>query len=344
MDSAAGAYKTLLSLSGVPAKSSEMTLERAMLDASIDCIKVITPEGKLLHMNRAGCLALGVPIDSEFGMPWIPLLPESVHELGLEAIEKAGQGQNARFPGHSEINGEVQYWDNLLTPIMGSNGKAQVILCVARDVTVRTRLEGELAKSIEREQLLSQEMRHRIKNVFAVVSGLISLSEKEVVSSDSQTAPFRHLRGKLNALSRASDATFSSKPSHAGQQSKVDVEQLVSSVFLPFEGRFLTKGPVTNIQNQYTTVISLLLYELATNSVKYGAFSSDKGRVLISWEDEEPALRLFWQENGGPSLYGTPERQGFGSDMIARLVKSVGGEIELAWKMEGFRVTLVLPH
>jgi PAS domain-containing protein len=77
-------------------------LQKAMLDARPDCIKVLSVDGKLLTMNRAGCLALNVPEESKFGMPWLPLLPEDVRQLGMEALQKAAQGHSARFPGRSE--------------------------------------------------------------------------------------------------------------------------------------------------------------------------------------------------------------------------------------------------
>ncbi len=92
-------------------------VQREMLDASVDCIKVIHPNGHLSTMNRSGCVALGVSQDSGFGMDWLNLLPSEVRIPGREALERARKGDNARFPGKSELPGqEPQYWDNLLTP------------------------------------------------------------------------------------------------------------------------------------------------------------------------------------------------------------------------------------
>lgn len=115
---------------------SMASMQADMLNVSVDCIKLIAPNGNLLHMNRAGCRALRVEEDSGFGMPWLPLLPEDVWSDGNVALESAKNGIFSRFSGRSAIPGQdPQYWDNLLTPILDAEGKTTAILCVSRDVT-----------------------------------------------------------------------------------------------------------------------------------------------------------------------------------------------------------------
>ncbi|WP_158215325.1 sensor domain-containing diguanylate cyclase [Candidimonas nitroreducens] len=115
---------------------SRASMQADMLNVSLDCIKLIAPNGNLLHMNRAGCRALRVDENSEFGMPWLLLLPEDVRRDGSVALESARKGVFSRFSGHSVIPGhEPQYWDNMLTPILDAEGKATAILCVSREVT-----------------------------------------------------------------------------------------------------------------------------------------------------------------------------------------------------------------
>ncbi|MCR4471112.1 ATP-binding protein [Burkholderia sp. SCN-KJ] len=128
---------------------SHTSIQTDMLNISIDCIKLISPTGNLLHMNRAGCQALGVDEDSGFGMPWLPLLPEDVWPDGNVALESARNGVFGRFPGRSERPGrDVQYWDNMLTPILDADGKTTAILCVSRDVT-RERVALDLLRRSE---------------------------------------------------------------------------------------------------------------------------------------------------------------------------------------------------
>lgn len=128
---------------------SRASIQSDMLNVSRDCIKLISPTGNLLHMNRAGCLALGVDEDSGFGMPWLPLLPEDVWSEGNVALDSARNGVFGRFPGRSELPGhDIQYWDNMLTPILDADGKTTAILCVSRDVT-RERVALDLLRRSE---------------------------------------------------------------------------------------------------------------------------------------------------------------------------------------------------
>lgn len=136
-------------------KRREMDLERRasiqtdMLNISVDCIKLISLDGMLVHMNKAGCHALGVPEDSAFGMPWLPLLPEDVRTAGEQALASVRAGVFARFPGRSVLPGQkAQHWDNMLAPVMSAGGQVTAILCVSREVTA----EHEALESLRENQ------------------------------------------------------------------------------------------------------------------------------------------------------------------------------------------------
>lgn len=119
--------------------------QTAMLNTSVDCIKVITPDGRLVDVNKSGRVALGIPEASDFGMDWLSMLPEDVRSDGREALEVARRGQIGRFPGRSELQGRApRHWDNILTPVLDAAGRPEVILCLSRDVTVQRELEEQL--------------------------------------------------------------------------------------------------------------------------------------------------------------------------------------------------------
>ncbi|WP_025597423.1 PAS domain-containing protein [Burkholderia sp. WSM2230] len=123
----------------------ELRIRNDMLDASVDCIKVITSDGLLTHMNKAGCSALGVPQDSSLGMPWTDLLPESVRASGRAAVAAAKDGNAARFAGSSRLPGEPpRYWDNMLTPLQRKGDEVTSILCMSRDITLQREAEIRL--------------------------------------------------------------------------------------------------------------------------------------------------------------------------------------------------------
>jgi two-component sensor histidine kinase len=318
-----------------------------MLDATPDCIKLLSTDGRVLSMNRAGCLALDVPEDSDFGMPWLPLLSQSVRQVGAEALRAAALGHNARFPGQSQSSDEIKYWDNLLTPITDETGAVQSILCVSRDVTVKTTLEKELEAVINREKLLSREMQHRIKNLFAVVSALITISEKEANGSGGAGAPTKILREKVAALSRASDVAFSSPDldGSSTKNSQFDISSLIASVMKPYGDHVQRVGEPAFISYQSLTTIALFLHELATNSIKYGALSADDGRVTLLWTQDDQDLGLTWSESGGPPVTAASHtRQGFGTEMVDQIVRSAGGRVERTWPENGLITKLHLPN
>lgn len=130
-------------------------LRNDMLDASVDCIKIIDPQGLLVHMNKSGCLALGVPVDEKsFGMKWLDLLPPPIRGRGQRALNAARKGKNARFAGMSIVgNNRPQYWDNILTPMKDAQGNTTAILCVSRDVTVQREAEKRLRIASEVDDL-----------------------------------------------------------------------------------------------------------------------------------------------------------------------------------------------
>lgn len=132
-------------------------MRKNMLNASVDCIKVVTPAGLLKDMNKAGCRALGVAEQSDFGMPWLGLLPPEIRGIGETALETARRGETGRFTGLSQIPGQPpQYWDNLLTPVVDASGEVIEIACVSRDVTDEKLKEQQLRVVKEGLELAAQ--------------------------------------------------------------------------------------------------------------------------------------------------------------------------------------------
>lgn len=136
------------------ARSNSMLAQGSMLDASIDCIKIIETDGSLRHMNKSGCTALGLPEENpQFGMKWLPLLPRDVHRRGQRALEAARKGKKARFAGLSVLPGQrPQHWDNILTP-MKNGADTTGILCVSRNVTAQRQAENRLRIASEIDAL-----------------------------------------------------------------------------------------------------------------------------------------------------------------------------------------------
>jgi two-component sensor histidine kinase len=339
MDGTSKAYAHILFPDASSQTDSLYEPQTAALDITPDCIKVISTDGNLLTLNRAGRAAFNIPDDSELGMPWLALLPESVRALGTAALQTAAHGRTARFPGQSiQPDGTMRYWDNLLTPVVNTAGEVLSILCVSRDITATTLLEKQLEDAIDREKLLAREMRHRIKNLFSVVSGLISLAQKEATSASSPRTVSAILQEKLGALSRASDAVF-----FDGDADLADIAGVITAVLQPYGNRCNAIGDTALIRRDAITTFALFLHEFATNSVKYGALSKESGNVTVRWMTGK-TLELTWTETGGPAIALAPGRHGFGTEMVDRVIRSAGGTITRSWRREGLVVDLQFPR
>lgn len=148
--------------------SHVVSTQKNMLDASVDCIKIVTPTGELSHINRSGYEAFGIdPNHPHLGVPWLKLLPPEMRKAGQRAFKRASQGLNARFSGKSQLdNQSVQYWDNLLTPIVDENNVTQNILCVSRNISQQKVAEKCLKTVTERDELTGLYNRRTFYKLF----------------------------------------------------------------------------------------------------------------------------------------------------------------------------------
>lgn len=149
--------------------NQQIATQNKMLDASVDCIKILSSEGNVVHMNRSGCLALGVPVtEKKFGMPWLNLLPEETHPAGEMALTEVAQGKKAHFVGRSVLHTQEQYWENTLTPVIDEHGITQNILCVSRDISQLRIAEEKLHQVTDEDELTGLLNRRAFNKLFKI--------------------------------------------------------------------------------------------------------------------------------------------------------------------------------
>ena len=196
----------------------------------------------------------------------------------------------------------------------------------------------------EEREVVSQELAHRIKNIFAVISGLISFAGRGRPAVASAMAD---LRERVTALGRAHDFV---RP-HGGQSHPGlrhdSLHGLLSQLFEPYQqgGRRLAiTGEDVPIDDRSATPLALLFHELATNAVKYGALSSATGCVDVTTERQGDDLVLVWLEQNGPRVVPPTGDPGFGSQLIElSAVRQLGGVVSRDWRAEGLLVTIRTP-
>ncbi len=176
------------------------------------------------------------------------------------------------------------------------------------------------------------ELRHRLKNTLAAVSALNWLTRKH-----SQTMEQFHLAftGRIEALSQAHELLFETtwKPAELRQ-----VFERALKPFLTGAGSLSLSGDPVAVSPKHALGLTLVVHELATNAVKYGALSQDGGQVALRWAvsaDHPRRIDVRWAESGGPPV-SPPARRGFGSTLIDRTVADeLGGSVETHHLREG---------
>jgi PAS domain S-box-containing protein len=198
--------------------------------------------------------------------------------------------------------------------------------------------------SMELNDLLSRELSHRIKNIFAIMTGLITQS----VRRHPEAKPFANvLRERIVALARAHEFVRPHGLDSAPMVTETTLHGVCRALLSAYpafgEGRLVVEGDDVAINDRGATPIGLLIHELATNAMKYGALSALDGRVNVTITDQFPHLLFEWTESGGPAVGGEPAAMGFGTRLTEiAVVDQLGGSLERLWSPEGLVVRALI--
>ena len=186
---------------------------------------------------------------------------------------------------------------------------------------------------------MAEELQHRTRNLFAVMGSIAQLSGRG--EQDVGTV-VEKIRARIEALGHAHEVSIAgSKRAEAA-----NLHDLVSAILKPYhvEGkrRIVLSGEMVEVPREAVTPIGLVLHELATNALKYGALCVAGGHLRVSWEVEaDDGLTLVWEETSGREAPGIPQA-GDGSRILKGVLGVAGGSIETDWRPEGLRATVRL--
>ncbi len=206
--------------------------------------------------------------------------------------------------------------------------------------TERRLMTEELEQVAELRKLQAEELRHRIKNLFTIVNSLVGLSERDGRRKGDPQGAFAILRGRIEAMARASSIGAGNLDM---SRSTVDVVDLTRSVLQAHAGQVEVAGGSTLVPSLWSTPLGLLFYELATNAAKYGALGVDSGRVAVTWSTKDDVLVGVWRETGGPEVSAPVEGAGFGGRMLDSVAAQFGGTLTRNWTGGGLVVSLAIP-
>ncbi len=233
-------------------------------------------------------IALGVAAALAFARP----ISRDVRGLVAEAEALAAGAPLDPAPSHLQEIAEVR----------GSLQAAAQIL--------RAR-EAEARQAAERQQLMINELNHRVKNTLVVVQSLARHSLRPAGDKSGAENGLPQFNDRIHALASAHDLL--TRRSWEG----ADLGELLAEALQPYASQVSLEGPPVPLAPNAAVALAMIFHELATNASKYGALSTEAGRVAVAWTlDGRTRLVLTWRETGGPEVK-TPKRAGFGSRLIA---------------------------
>ena len=291
-------------------------------------------QGRCLHLNRLLREFWGVADDDIASFDWSTTIhPEDIGRVG-ETMMRAMTEH-----GHVTLNGRYRRADGSYRVLHTdarprlSDGQFLGMIGVNVDITEREEAEAARRNAESRREFLVAELNHRVKNTLSVVQAIANQTFRGT-ARDARTA----FEGRLMALARSHDLLTKS------DWRSVSLREIAAmSVQEAEETRTTVEGPAILLPPARAVALGMVLHELFTNALKYGALSNNDGRVGVRWtaSGRSPALvELTWQEEGGPPV-GSPARRGFGSVLVERMVKSeLEGHVDLDFRPQGIACTI----
>lgn len=299
---------------------------RLVTDAVPVLIAHIDAEERYRFANAAYRDWYGVEPESLVGRTVAELLGPERYAERVPFIRMALKGERVSYDGQITVkSGETRNVETIYAPRLCEAGNADGFIAVVHDITDRKR-------GYEQMQLMVGELKHHTANLLTMVQALARRNLKPAVGTDE----FRNFESQLLALGAVSEAIA------PGNFRQVLIRTLVERITAPHRepGReqFKIEGDELSLPNNFAISFAMMLHELCTNAVKYGALSVPEGVVRLRWSLVGKRFELRWEEAGGPPV-SEPVREGFGTMLLNRALPNAVPSVE--FKPEGLVFTVI---
>src|SRR5690349_13498573 len=281
----------------------------ALVASSDDAIVSKDLNGIVTSWNRGAERLFGYSAAEMIGKSITLLIPSDLQDEEPKILQRIRCGERIEHYDTVRLRKDGSLVDISLSvsPVRDAHGTIVGASKIARDITDRRRAQ-------DRQNLLSREIQHRTKNLFAVVQAVVarSLADKQTLE-EAKTA----VLSRLQSLAQTHDLLVGKEWQGA------DILEVVQMEMSPYAERTIIQGPHLFLHPKAAQNLALALHELATNAVKYGALSTPTGQVRISWGLERAAeherFGFRWEECGGPPVE-EPSQKGFGSVVLEHVM------------------------
>ncbi|MEF0942867.1 PAS domain S-box protein [Rhizobium sp. BR 362] len=331
-----GAVNMLVDISATKKAHEYADRLAAIVEYSDDAIISLDTEGFIQTFNKGAERLFGYAAQEVIGKLINILIPpdRQDEEPGFLARVQRGEHVDHYETVRMKKDGTLLDISLTISPLRNAKGEIVGASKIARDVTERRREE-------QRRKLLVNELNHRVKNTLATVQSLAS----QTFRGEGESASLQRFENRLVALARAHDLL--TRESWEGADIRELLLGSIGAVCVEPSKRFDISGPSFRLRPKLALGLSMAFHELATNAAKYGALSSEEGKIHVRWNtvatDNQNLLQLRWYETGGPAVK-SPREKGFGSRLLERaLARELGAKAELSFPEAGVTFSIVTP-
>lgn len=308
---------------------------RGVFENAFVGVAMVGLDGTWLEVNDRLCELLGYARQELLSKTFqdITYFEDLQSDLDQLTALRAGLIKNYKMDKrYIRKDGSIMWASLTVAMKTGADGEPLHFISIVSDITERV-------KAQQHQQLLMSELGHRLKNQLALVGAMANQSMRSV----SDLEEFREkFSGRLRALATSADLLISQNRRDA------PLRELLTQALAPFPGARDVGGDDVSIDGEMAETLALAVHELATNAMKYGAWSRPEGMVSLRWElaqsDDGAALvKISWIEQGGPPV-SPPTRTGFGLKITDGLTaQKLNGTVRYEFPVDGVRWHLEMP-
>jgi PAS domain S-box-containing protein len=295
----------------------------SIVESSDDAIVSKNLDGIITSWNTGAQRVFGYTAEEAIGQPITIVIPQDRQGEEREILTRIRRGERI---DHFETirqrkHGSLIVVSLTVSPVKNAAGKIVGASKIARDIT-------EQKRNQERIATLAREAEHRSKNLLATVQATVNLSQAD--TSDGLKSA---IEGRIQALANVHSLFAQSR--WIGAELSTLAMQELSPYRRNNEARVRIDGPQVLLEPNTAQMVAVILHELATNAVKYGALAAAEGHIEVTWSHPGDGwLTLRWIETGGLPAK-PPTREGFGHRVMERMIGQLKGKSSFDWRPEG---------
>jgi two-component system CheB/CheR fusion protein len=311
----------------------------AIVESANDAILTKNLDGIITSWNQGAQRIFGYTAEEIIGKSITTLIPTDRQHEETAILDRIRRGEciDPYETIRQRKDGSFVEISLTVSPIKNAEGGIVGASKIARDITKRR-------KSDRKTALLLDELDHRVKNILAVVSSVVSMTFKPGHTAEAYAT---EVEARIKAIAAAHNLLAQSEA-----QGEVSLRAIVTTELAPYghdrEATPITMtGPDITVASKAALGLAMAIHELASNAAKYGALSTTSGRLTITWEITDiahiPALTLSWTETGGPKVE-PPIRRGFGGTLIEEaLTYNLHAKVTREFPAAGIHCTIAIP-